>query len=318
MCAAGVPVFIRSYASVMNFPRDYVEGHIGLQGAKWRPSGHNSSNFLSPNKNAIAWYERGIWHVARRHRTACFDPTIDPNVALTALGVPSGAFVIPTTIVVPLKGVSSPSGVGCHCVRIYPGEHEPPHEIQILGERVEFRVCVSEHEGQMQTFVEANFGGARFTADKPRRAVYLSDHKLLPSVSPQTLAAHVLLHLPRFVQKAGYVFDPSGWRTDIPRVGSYGVLPHHGSFYAELRWPAPSSTTLLAFDATSSHRVAQAPVMPAEIVTQEDEVACAMSSHTQKRKRAKPLPNMASVADAVRSMKLAMKLLRQKSPARSW
>lgn len=308
MCAPGAPISVRTYSSVMNFPGSYIDGLIALQGAEWGPHGHDRTSLVSPDKNSIAWYTGDAWHMARRHCTACFDPTEDRALAHGVFGEPHDSFVLPTTIVVPLKGGSSPSGHGCHCLRIYPAEHEPPHELPILGERVEFRVCVSKHEGRMQTYVEANLGGARFTGDSPRRAVYLPDHKLLPGVPAEALVAAVLLYLPKFTHQAGFVFDPLGQRSDIPRVGSYGVLPRHGSYYGELRWPAPTRTALLAFDATGRLRLARAPLKPAAIVAEEDELACRTKVVVEKSRRPKLLPLTASFTDAVRAMTTAKSL----------
>ncbi len=311
MCAAGAPIFVRTYSSVMSFPVDQIDGLAALRVARWRIHPHDESSLVSSDKNAIAWYGDGAWHVARRHRTACFDPTADHLLVRDVLGAPDDSFVIPTTIVVPLKEVSLPSGEGCHCRRIYPTEHEPPHELSLLGEQIEFRICVSKHEGLMRTFVEATLGGARFTGRNPRRAVYLPDHKLLPNVQAEALVAAVLLYLPKFTHRAGFVFDPRGERSDIPRVGSYGVLPRHGSFYGELRWPAPSPTAVVAFDAIGGQRIARSPVTSATIVDEQDELACAISSRSQKLARPKSLPIVASLPDAVRSMKLAKELVGQ-------
>jgi len=318
MCAAGAPVFIRTYSSVMNFPGTYAGPLDALRAAGWRPYDYGDGDFISSEGEAIAWYERHAWHVACRHRNAWFNPRMDTGIAHGVFGQPSTSFVIPTTIVVPLVNMSTPTGDNAHCLRIYPDLCASAFHRRIFGSLIEFRVCTSELDGQLHTYAEANFGGARFTATgDPRRAVYIGDHKLLPSVPAEALMAEVLLHLPKFVHEGGFCFDPLGTRTDIPRVGSYGVLPRHGSFYAELRWPAPSATVLLAFDATGRGRVAQAPVTSAAIIDHEDAIACAMSSRTQTRSPSKQVPIMASIADAVRAMMQAKKLLPRQS-RRTW
>lgn len=258
---------------MLTFAHDYHGGLARLRLAGWRQHQHVGNGFVSTDEDAISWFANGAWNLALRHRTARFDPMLDRAIARSVFGQPRSAFVVPSTIVVPLVTTAMPTGENSHCRRVCPARSTPAFERPVLDEPVEFRVCTSEFDGQLQTFVEASFGGARYTAaGDPRRAVYLPDHRLSPKVSTTSLVARVLMYLPQFVAQAGFQFDLMGKRGDLIHVGSYGALPRHGSLYAQLRWPAPTETVLLAFEAARHARVAAA-ASSAAVIAEVDESA---------------------------------------------
>lgn len=304
---AGAPIFVRSFSSVLTFARDYDSGLVRLRLAGWHQHQHVSNGFVSTEKDAICWFANGAWNLALRHRTARFDPMLDRGIASPIFGQPRSAFVVPTTIVVPLVTTSMPTGENSYCLRIYPPASSPSFERHVLDELVEFRICTSELDGDLQTYIEANFGGARYTAaGNPRRAVYLPDHRLSPKASSTSLVARVLMYMPQFVKQAGYKFDITGKRGDLIHVGSYGTLPRHGSLYSESRWPAPTETVLLAFEAGRHDRLV--PVTTAAAAIAEVDESARDGHFVTWRSTSRPkTPRIASLRDALRVLDVVRK-----------
>lgn len=254
--ASGTPIFVRTFSSVLSYARDYDSGIARLRLFGWHKHERVDNGFVSGDHDALAWFSHGSWRMAFRHRSVTFDPVLDQRFGRDVFGQHWSAHIIPTTIVAPLVTTAAPGGTNSRCLRIFPPTAAPAFERLVLDEPVEFRICRSKVDESVQTYVEANFGGARYNAvNEPRRAVYLPDHRIAPEVRATALVARALMYLPQFVTETGFEFDPAVRRGDLVHVGSYGQLPLHRSLFAQLRWPAATESALLAFEATHRERV---------------------------------------------------------------
>lgn len=251
----GAPIFVRSFASVMKFSRSYETGLARLRLDGWGEHARVPGAFV--NGQFIAWHKHGSWYIARRYKTTTIDRQSDKAELRTLLGNPSAMFIMPTTVVIPVVGPSTPTYENNRCERVFPPNAAAPHELRIHDELVELRICRAEFSGRVQLYAEANFGASRYTEDgHPRRAVYLADHRQAPiSCSSKVLVATTLMALPRFIRKAGYAPHYSARRGDLLRVGGFDVLLGHESLCASMKWPSAAEDVLLAFEATPRPRV---------------------------------------------------------------